>query len=91
VRDEPSQKGRNAPPFKCPGCNRDIDITWPSGDPIISISTQRTFHVTTAPGTQTSEPAGWIEHRMCLPCSDALWRDLKQLLRGRGWDKTATA
>lgn len=67
-------------PFRCPRCRRLVDVSWPSGDYLVTLMVQRSFHVTRVDGTQSMEPAGHTVKVFCPQCDATLWPALRGLV-----------
>ena len=66
--------------FRCPRCGRDVDDSYPSGEPTVTLSAGRFFHVRRRDATATTEPAGSAVTTVCLRCDITLWPALQDVL-----------
>lgn len=66
--------------FRCPRCGRDVPVTYPDGEPLVTLTAQRYFHQRRAHATSTTEPAGALVTTVCLRCDMVLWPALQEVL-----------
>lgn len=67
-------------PFRCPRCGADVPTAWPAGASIVSLQLERVYHQERPDGTQTREPAGFVDATVCLVCADTLWFRVREIL-----------
>ena len=66
--------------FRCPRCGRDVPVTYPDGEPLVTLTALRFFHLRRPSAPSTSEPAGVLVTTVCLRCDMGLWPALQQVL-----------
>ena len=66
--------------FRCPRCGRDVPVTDPDGEPLVTLTALRFFHARRRDATSTTEPAGTLVTTVCLRCDTGLWDALQEVL-----------
>lgn len=58
-----------------------VEMTWPAGNPVVTVRLERTFHQANREGRWSMEPAGLCHVVVCLSCADVLWNQWRVLVR----------
>ena len=67
-------------PFCCQRCGRAVEMDFPAGEPAVTLTVLRFFHVRDNRGQATSQPAGALTQTMCLRCDTTLWPTMRTVL-----------
>jgi hypothetical protein len=71
--------------WPCPRCGRWVDVSFPSGEPVVRIYAARFFHAPRLDGAAIPEPAGNAQALICLRCDMSVWPFVEDALPRKRW------